>query len=195
MFISEYVEGTSNNKAIEIFNGTASSVDLAADGYRLEFYFNGSTSPGFTINLSGELGPGNVFVLASSSASSTILDVTNQASSAAFYNGNDAVVLKKGATILDVIGEVGFNPGTEWGSGLISTADNTIRRIESTSQGDTNPNDIFDPSIEWIGYPTDTFDGLGIFNGTTIQTFALSDFISDGWNMVSILVYIQQIRT
>ena len=186
LFISEYVEGTSNNKAIEIFNGTASSVDLAADGYRLEFYFNGSTSPGSTLNLSGELGPGNVFVLASSSASSTILDVTNQASSAAFYNGNDAVVLKKGAAILDVIGQVGFNPGTEWGSGLISTADNTIRRIESTSQGDTNPNDIFDPSIEWIGYPTDTFDGLGIFNGTTIQTFALSDFISDGWNMVSV---------
>ena len=51
LFISEYVEGTSNNKAIEIFNGTSSSVDLAADGYKLEFYFNGSTSPGTTINL------------------------------------------------------------------------------------------------------------------------------------------------
>jgi hypothetical protein len=185
LFISEYVEGTSNNKAIEIFNGTSSDIDLAANGYKLEFYFNGASTVGTTINLIGTVGAGNVFVLASSSASSTILNIANQTSSATFYNGNDAVVLKKGTAILDVIGQVGFNPGTEWGSGLISTADNTIRRIESTSQGDTNPNDVFDPSTEWIGYPTDTFDGLGIFNGGTTQTFALSNFISAGWNMVS----------
>ena len=185
LFISEYVEGTSNNKAIEIFNGTSSDIDLAANVYKLEFYFNGANTASTTINLIGTVGAGNVFVIASSSANSTILNLANQTSSAAFYNGNDAVILKKGSDIIDVIGQVGFNPGTEWGSGLISTADNTIRRIESTNHGDTNPNDVFDPSIEWIGYPTDTFDGLGIFNGATIQTFALSDYISNGWNMVS----------
>ena len=30
LFISEYVEGSSNNKAIEIFNGTGAPVDLTA---------------------------------------------------------------------------------------------------------------------------------------------------------------------
>ena len=42
LFISEYVEGSSNNKAIELFNGTGAAVDLAAGGYQLQLYFNGS---------------------------------------------------------------------------------------------------------------------------------------------------------
>ena len=187
LFISEYVEGTSNNKAIEIFNGTSSSIDLATNGYKIEFYFNGATTAGTTINLDGTIGPGNVFVVASASANGTILNVANQTSSSAFYNGNDAVVLKKGLEILDVIGQVGFNPGTEWGTGLISTADNTLRRLESTAEGDTNPDDVFNPSLEWLGFPTDTFDDLGMFNGgAASQTFPLSVLLTDGWNMVSV---------
>jgi len=163
LFISEYVEGTSNNKAIEIYNGTSSSIDLAANSYKLEFYFNGATTVGTSINLTGTLGSGNVFVVASSSANSTILNVENQTSSSSFYNGNDAIVLKKGSTILDVIGQVGFDPGTEWGSGLITTTNHTLRRMESITQGDTNPSDVFIPSTEWIGYAVDTFNGLGNF--------------------------------
>ena len=44
LLLSEYVEGSSNNKAIEIFNGTGATVDLAAGGYQLEVYFNGSAT-------------------------------------------------------------------------------------------------------------------------------------------------------
>ena len=150
LFISEYVEGTSNNKAIEIFNGTSGAINLTSNAYKLEFYFNGATTAATTINLSGTINPGNVFVVASSSANSTILSVANQTSSSAFYNGNDAIVLKKGSTIVDVIGQVGLNPGTEWGSGLTSTADNTLRRFETTTQGNINQNDVFDPATEWI---------------------------------------------
>ena len=36
LFISEYIEGSSNNKALEIFNGTGATIDLAAGGYKLE---------------------------------------------------------------------------------------------------------------------------------------------------------------
>ncbi len=53
LFISEYVEGSANNKAIEIFNGTGQAIDLA--GHSLEFYFNGSTTPSVTIPLAGTL--------------------------------------------------------------------------------------------------------------------------------------------
>ncbi len=67
----------------------------------------------------------------------------------------------KGSTFIDVIGQVGFDPGTEWGTGLASTADNTIRRKATVTTGDTNPSDVFDPATEWIGYAIDTFDGLG----------------------------------
>ena len=30
LFFSEYIEGTSNNKALEIYNGTGAAIDLAA---------------------------------------------------------------------------------------------------------------------------------------------------------------------
>jgi len=42
LFISEYVEGWSNNKAIEIVNPTNASIDLSS--YELRRYSNGSSS-------------------------------------------------------------------------------------------------------------------------------------------------------
>jgi hypothetical protein len=47
-----------------------------------------------------------------------------------------------------VIGQIGFDPGSEWGSGLTSTADNTLRRKPSIEAGDPNGTDAFDPSIQ-----------------------------------------------
>ena len=161
LIISEYVEGSSNNKAIEIYNGTSSAVDLTTGGYTLKYYFNGSTAASTTINLTGTIPVGNVFVMAHSGASSPIISVANQTSGASWFNGNDAVVLSKGTTILDVIGQIGFDPGTQWGSGNITTLNHTLRRIVTVTQGDTNPNDAFDPANEWNGYPIDTFNGLG----------------------------------
>ncbi|MGM3307355.1 ExeM/NucH family extracellular endonuclease [Anabaena sp. WFMT] len=161
LFISEYIEGSSNNKAIEIFNGTGTAIDLAASGYKLEFYFNGSTTPGTTINLTGTVANGDVFVVADNDAVAAILAVTDQQSTSSFFNGDDAIALKKGNIIIDAIGQIGFDPGTEWGSGLTSTADNTIRRKSTVTAGDTNPNDAFDPSGQWEGFAQNTFDGLG----------------------------------
>ena len=42
LFISEYIEGWSNNKAIEIYNPTGSAIDMS--DYQLERYSNGATS-------------------------------------------------------------------------------------------------------------------------------------------------------
>ena len=63
--------------------------------------------------------------------------------------------------LIDVVGQIGFDPGTEWGSGLTSTADNTLRRKVAIQAGDTNGADAFDPAAQWDGFATDTFDGLG----------------------------------
>jgi hypothetical protein len=159
LFFSEYVEGSSNDKALEIFNGTGADIDLSS--YTIELYFNGSTSLGASIPLVGTILANGTFVLADDDAAQAILDVANQLYTGAFFNGNDAIVLKNGGTIIDVIGQVGFNPGTEWGSGLQSTADNTLRRKSSICQGDTNPNDAFAPADEWDGFANNTFNGLG----------------------------------
>lgn len=96
LIISEYVEGSSLNKAVEIYNGTGQAVNLAAQGYAIDIYFNGQTSPGTTIQLSGTLADGDVFVVADDGADSDILDVADQVSSSSFFNGDDTVVLRKG---------------------------------------------------------------------------------------------------
>ena len=168
LFFSEYVEGTSNNKALEIFNGTGAPVNLGTDGYNVQMFFNGSPTAGLTINLTGTVANADVFVLAQASASAPILAVADQTSSASWFNGDDAVVLRKGTTVLDVIGQVGVDPGTEWGTGLTSTADNTLRRKPAITDGDPNGSDAFDPATDWDGFATDTFGGLGSHNGVVV---------------------------
>jgi uncharacterized protein len=164
LYFSEYIEGSSNNKALEIYNSSASSVDLS--GHKVEIYFNGNTNAGLTINLSGSIPANGVFVLAHGSANATILAKANQTNSSGWFNGDDAIVLKNGSTVLDSIGQVGVDPGSEWGSGLTSTADNTLRRKTNISSGDIIINDSFDPALEWEGYAQDTFDHLGTYQGS-----------------------------
>jgi predicted extracellular nuclease len=164
LFFSEYVEGSSNNKALELYNGTGAAVDLAAGGYLVQIYFNGATTAGTTVSLAGTVADGDAFVLAQAAASDPVLSRADQTSPASFFNGDDAVVLRRGGaggTVLDVIGQVGFDPGTEWGTGLTSTADNTLRRLPAVTAGDPEGADGFDPAAQWSGFATDTFDGLG----------------------------------
>ena len=161
LFLSEYIEGSSNNKALEIYNGTGAAVDLGTGGYNVQMFFNGSASAGLTINLTGTVAAGDVFVVAQASANATILAQADQTNGSGWYNGDDAVVLLKGTTVIDALGQVGFDPGSEWGSGLQSTADNTLRRAATICSGDPNGSDAFDPSLEWEGFATDTFGGLG----------------------------------
>ncbi len=167
LLISEYVEGSSFNKAVELYNPTADPVDLGAAGYRLEVYFNGSTTAGTTLSLLGVVAPGDVFVVAASNADPAILAVADLTTGAPLFNGNDAVVLSRddgmGAReVADAFGQVGSDPGDEWGSGLTSTKDNTLRRMADACAGDTDTGDAFDPAVLYVGFPSNTFDDLGM---------------------------------
>lgn len=159
LFFSEYIEGSGNNKALEIYNGTGSSVDLSK--CVIEIYSNGNTNATHNINLKGTITNGDVYVVANNSANSSILAQADLKTDSVSYNGNDAVVLKNNGIILDVIGQVGYNPTTEWGSGNTSTKDNTLVRKANIISGDTNATDRFDPLQEWDGFPINTFSNLG----------------------------------
>ena len=157
LFFSEYIEGSSFNKALEIYNGTGAAVDLST--YSVELYSNGAAAPSASVALSGTLADGDVFVLAHGSAAAAILAVADTTSSTVVnFNGDDAVVLRNNGTVVDVFGQVGVDPGSEWpGGGL----DDTLRRGEAICAGDTTPGDAFDASLEWVSFPQNTFDGLG----------------------------------
>ena len=65
LFISEYIEGSSYNKAIEIYNGTGEAVDLS--NYRVLLFANGRTDPNNTLDLTGTLEHGQTLVIACTS--------------------------------------------------------------------------------------------------------------------------------
>lgn len=158
LFISEYVEGSSNNKAIELFNGTSSVINLA--DYKLELYTNGSATVGTTLNLTGTLQPGATYVIVNGSASDALKAKANVTSGVTNFNGDDALVLKKGTTVLDVFGQVGFRPSPKWGT-TVSSVDQTLVRKDTVTTGDANGSDAFEPANEWNALPIDTFTNLG----------------------------------
>lgn len=165
VLISEYIEGSSFNKAIEIYNGTGKDIDLSQ--YTLELYSNGAATASNKVTLAGTLKHGDVYVLYHKDANEAIkvkgdLVATNVIN----FNGDDAVVLRKSGQVIDSIGQVGFDPGTSWGT-TVKTADMTLLRKTSVITGDTNISDEFIPEAEWTALPKDDASNLGLYTGET----------------------------
>ncbi|MGI0153629.1 ExeM/NucH family extracellular endonuclease [Pseudidiomarina sp. WS423] len=162
IIISEYIEGSSNNKAIELFNTTDATVDLSQ--YALQRFSNGGTSPA-NIALSGTLAAKSTYVLVHSSANATLKGYADIETTDINHNGDDGWALVKGDVIVDSFGKLGEDPGTAWESGDVSTVNMTLRRKDAVMTGDSNFEDAFDPAVEWDAFAQDTFDGLGSHAG------------------------------
>ena len=145
IMITEYVEGSSYNKAIELYNNGTESVDLST--YTLARYKDGSESATEMVTLSGTLTAKELLVVQNNQAELSLADdVATINSSNLVHNGGDAVALLNDGTVVDIVGDVPTTSG--WGK------DTTLRRIgrsESTA---------YDES-DWTSYDKDTFDGLG----------------------------------
>lgn len=169
LFISEYVEGSSNNKYIEVFNGTGVSVDLS--DYQLLLFGNGSATATNTAQLSGTLANGSTMVYKNSSAALTLpLGVTAESNTAVNFNGDDAVALYKISTssYVDIFGRIGNDPGSAWtGDGGYTTVDKTLIRKSSVTNGitesptGTGVTAFTTLTTEWDLYATDYADNLG----------------------------------
>lgn len=159
LFISEYVEGSSNNKYIEIFNGTGSNVDLS--NYDLVQYNNGGTSPGASLQLTGTLANNSTYVIANNSANIYSGANLSSSSNVMQFNGNDEVALRKAGINIDVVGIIG--------SGSADFAkDVTLTRKSTISSPTTSYNEL-----DWTTSPTDNVANLGMhtFSGGISVTF------------------------
>ncbi|HEX6275208.1 MAG TPA: hypothetical protein VFZ53_19345 [Polyangiaceae bacterium] len=156
LYFSEYVEGSSSYKALEIQAREASTLS----GCRLVTYFNGAASPS-GIALDGALAKGGVTTLCSTALAALVGASCARATNLTF-NGDDAVALECGGAILDVIGQIGVDPGDAWSSAAASTLNQTLRRRCTAAGGDRDGADAFDPALEWTAFAVDAFDGLGI---------------------------------
>lgn len=156
IFFSEYVEGSSSNKALEI----SATRDSVLDTCKVGAYFNGAAEASVIAVLSGTLPAGHVLTLCTSTLQAKLGAVCDQVGRLTF-NGNDAIALSCDGKLLDVFGQLGVDPGAAWGSGATTTADHSLRRKCSITVGDPNGLDPFEPNGEWLSFPVDTFSGLG----------------------------------
>ncbi|HAA22825.1 MAG TPA: hypothetical protein DCP28_30175, partial [Cytophagales bacterium] len=148
LYFSEYIEGSSYNKGLEIANSTGTSIDLS--GYYVARQVNGAGNWATPFNLTGSLENGHVYVIAhtsSDAAMQAVADVTTGAD-ALNFNGNDAVGLFFNGELLDIIGT--FNSSANFGK------DVTLRRNDNITEGNTAYT-----TSEWASYGSDDFAGLG----------------------------------
>jgi len=160
LLITEYLEGSGNNKALEIFNGTEDFIDLGS--YSIEKYSNGSTIATSIPLTSVDLQPGDTWVIVNTLAEPALLALANQTDSNLNFNGDDALVLMyAGTQAVDSFGRVGEDPGDYWACSEGNTQNHTLRRLSSICDGDTGVDDGFDPCLEFSFFPIDTFSGIG----------------------------------
>jgi endonuclease I/chitodextrinase len=156
LLFSEYVEGSSYNKAIEIANITEKAIDLSI--YSIQRQSGGSWET--KLSLSGSIAAGDVYVIINSDSNDNILNAQKDLGipnvTPMTFNGDDRVGLFKNDVLIDIIGDL---DGTSE-----FAKDITLRRKNSI----TKPNTVYSVN-EWDQFPQNTFDGIG-YHGNTAST-------------------------
>jgi predicted extracellular nuclease/endonuclease I len=185
LFISEYIEGSSSNKYLEIYNPTNASIDLSS--YDIVIYVNGSSSISNTLSLSGSIAAYGTYVIENDSEALSVAADLSTNSTVMNFNGDDAIALRKSSVAIDVIGQIGTDPGTQWTGTTctVGTADGTLRRISSVSEGDSDGSDAFDPDTEWTCASVDDVSDLGSYtNDCSVTGSPEIDVFSNGISII-----------
>ena len=169
IFFSEYAEGSSNNKYVEIYNPLNNAVDLS--NYSLKGSNNGSGwKAERDFALTGTLNSGETLIVCTDQADASILGLTTEGfqlgyESPVHYNGNDAIGLFNDSNLIDIIGDPDSDPGSSWSVGAEgSTKDRTLVRKISVTQGNlvwSTSAGTTDENSEWFVLPNDTWTFAG----------------------------------
>ena len=169
LFFTEYAEGSSTNKYIEIYNGTGADVDLS--NYLITQITNGGNWYENIDTLSGTLVHGDVYVIAHTSADASILAEADLTESVITnFNGDDARGLIKvvdgDTTVLDYIGSAPEDPGNGWAVAGVAngTKDHTLVRKSTITGGSTSWTTSAGTNTtdsEWIVHDQNTWSYLG----------------------------------
>jgi hypothetical protein len=167
LIISEYIEGGSYNKAIEIYNGTGASIDLS--NYSLKLATNGADWSK-EIVLSGSLNIGNLYVITNSAAIQEIKNLANttvlqnSSEDVTGFNGDDAIGLFKNGVLIDVVGTPTNQTIWEVAGTSNATQNHTLLRkstVTSPNTDWTSSRGIDTSNSEWIVLPQDDYTNLG----------------------------------
>ena len=187
LFISEYAEGSSNNKYLEIFNGTGSDVDLS--NYELWKIANGGSWPENIFGLSGTLLAGEVYVICNNLSDATIVSASDITWTQANFNGDDAIGLAKSIngtmTLIDAVGTDGADPGTAWSVAGVNNAtkDHTLVRKSNVTRPNTNwtaSSGTNTTDSEWAVLANNDWTNIGVHSSVLPITYAWDNGVSDG---------------
>src|SRR5688572_19107007 len=176
LFFSEYIEGSSGtNKVLEIYNPTNAAISLTP--YSVKLYANGAAAATATLPLTGSIAAGGTVVIANSASAAGIISAAtiqvgsaNAATNVANFNGDDAVSLVKmvgtNEVFVDIIGNIGCDPGTDWTSGTVSTLNKGMRRLATANIGVTvdpanTPCDFPTLATQWADFSDVDYTNLG----------------------------------
>ncbi len=169
LIISTYVEGTSWNKALELYNGTGKAIDLSR--YTIQKQSDGAGNFGATIHLTGTLDNNKSYVIVNNNKLTNVdLRAKEQLlDSLINFNGNDAVALLRSGVIIDMVGPADAGAAVIWGM------DMTLQRKPSV----THPVSTFNPT-EWTTLPIDSWTMLGNHPMTlaTTSNFVLQNILT-----------------
>ena len=172
LLISEYVEGSGVDDAIEITNLDGGLVDLAA--YEIRIHRAAEADPilpSDTIPLEGLLAVGDSFVIAREDPGldPNLAALADQLADGLVFDGADTILLveTRSALVVDSLGQLGASL-PRFADATTSARDATLRRQSDVCAGDTDPMDPFLPSEEWDGFPVDAFDDLGTHSATCV---------------------------
>jgi plastocyanin len=189
LFFSEYAEGSSNNKYLEIYNPSNNSVDLS--NYAYPSVSNAPSVVGMyefwnAFDEGATIAPGEVYIIAHGSSDATILALADETHNY-MSNGDDGYALVYGSaesyTVMDWLGNWDGDPGSSWSVAGVSgaTKDNTLVRKCNISQGNNDwflsaGTDIIDS--EWIVNDNNDWTSLGSFTTCATILYGCMDQIA-----------------
>lgn len=156
LFFSEYIEGNSFNKALEIVNLTSNNVDLSP--YTIKRQSGGIWEA--PLQLIGTISINDVYVIINSSATNADIlreqDLAVANTTPMTFNGDDRIGLFKNDVLLDIIGDL---------DGTDTFAENITLRRNTSVKG---PTTTFNEQGEWSDFFSSevVYSDIGNFNGT-----------------------------
>jgi hypothetical protein len=182
LIFSEYGEGSSFNKWVEIYNPTFMSISL--DEYRYNFCWNGCDSLEWEYSIPFDSGvvlmPNETYLLVHNNSDSILLNAANQTTNI-LSNGDDVIGLLNTSfnTIIDIIGflDSADNISAWEVDGIIdATKDHTMIRkpdVCGGNIGDWSLSDGSNGSSQWIVGVIDDFNDLNTHTSDCINSTSI----------------------
>lgn len=149
LMFSQYIDGSSNRKGLEIYNPDNSSVNLS--DYEVQQFNNGGTAKSLTVSLQGNLASKQKFVIGRSELQAELGAKVNQVAGLSF-NGDDAIVLLYRGIAVDRFGRIGERPEKGWGN-AVSSIGNSFKRIQTENSAlSIDATAAFDLDQSWVAW-------------------------------------------